>query len=387
MARSYLLLMFLFVVMAVAGPGASAQEQPEPDAPPAALPDRPWETIDVAIALDTSGSMELLLETTRLKMWEMVNELTGLDPVPKLRVALLTFGNRANNRATGWVNVEVPFTEDLDLLGERLFELTSDGGKEYIGSVLETALNDLKWTSSSEALKLPFVAGNEPADQDPRVLLEDVSDLVQEKDVSLHLVFCGQPEEEAAKTWVRLAEWSKGRFAAIDHRTTPVSIKTPFDEELAGLGMAINETYVPLGAEGRERVKKLGEREEHLKQLSASTAASRAEVVSSQMYSSGWDLVDAFDAGTVDLYELDENELPEVMRRMTPNEREIYIQDIRSQREELRQRIGELSEQRRRYMAEQIETRGIDNSRAFDSVVRGAIREELEVKGFQAPGD
>ena len=122
--------------------------------------------VDVAIALDTSGSMENLLEAARLKLWEIVHDLTLVEPTPTLRVALLTYGGKDNDHKAGWVRVETGLTRDLDLVSERLFALTAGGGAEYVARVLQAALEGLDWTSSEDALKLVFVAGNEPADQE-----------------------------------------------------------------------------------------------------------------------------------------------------------------------------------------------------------------------------
>ena len=51
-------------------------------------PDQPGQAIDVAIALDVSGSMKPLADAARLKLWEIVQELTLYEPAPALRVAL-----------------------------------------------------------------------------------------------------------------------------------------------------------------------------------------------------------------------------------------------------------------------------------------------------------
>ena len=384
----------------VAAQPASGNETPDPSQaggahqvesgqhePVVTMPERPWEVIEVAIALDTSGSMENLLEAARLKLWEIVSDLSVLEPTPTLRVALLSFGNFANQREPGWVALETDFTEDLDMVSERLFELTSEGGNEYIGSVLNRAVNELSWLPSSETLKLLFVVGNEPANQDPRVGLTDVADVIRQQGISLHLIFCGDGESEEAETWVELAELALGKFSTMDHRTEPVKVQTPFDQELAALGAALNETFVPLGEESEDRLEKLIAWDERVEEHSLSAAASRAEVKSSRMFSSSWDLVDATEAGRVDLYELDEAQLPQYLSEMSLEERETYVEDMRVRRAELRDRIAELSQERRQHVVAQMEAKGIDTSRAFDTVVRDALREELEVAGFHVPGN
>jgi hypothetical protein len=144
----------------------------------------------------------------------------------------------------------------------------------------------------------------------------------------------------------------------------------------------MNQTYLPLGAEGQERVERMAAWEERLDDISASTAASRAVMVSNPVYSSSWDLVDASASGAVDLYELDESLLPDVMQPMSIREREIYLEDMQARRDGLRQRIAELGEQRRRFVAQEIKRQNLDTSLAFDSVVKKALRDELEERDF-----
>ncbi|MDH3629347.1 MAG: VWA domain-containing protein [Acidobacteriota bacterium] len=351
-----------------------------------AVAEEPEETIDVVIALDTSNSMKGLINVARLKLWEIVYDLSLMEPTPSLRVALLTYGNSKGGAETGWVSVETDFTEDLDLVSERLFELTSDGAVEYLGRVLQTALDGgLHWTPSEAALKLIFVAGNEPADQDEQVDLGDVSDLARREGVSIHLIYCGVTEHEDAQSWKDFAEMAQGGFAAINPRIGAAVPTTPFDNELAKLSAAINETFLPMGDEGRKRRENLTQQDRNAETAGPAAVAGRARVKSSSMYVAPWDLVEALDAGEADLYEIEESELPEALRAMSFGEREAYIDEMRLERATLRQRIVKLGEERRQFVARQIESKGIDNSRAFDTVVRQAIREKAKKNGFRFP--
>ena len=126
----------------------------------------PRRTVDLVICLDTSGSMKGLIDSARRKIWAIVNDLALAKPTPRLRVALLTFGNHGNDAAAGWVRVESGLTEDLDLISQKLFVLTTNGGEEYVGRVLQTGLEKIQWQEDANALKLMVVAGNESADQD-----------------------------------------------------------------------------------------------------------------------------------------------------------------------------------------------------------------------------
>ena len=70
---------------------------------------------------------------------------------------------------------------------------------------------------------------------------------------------------------------------------------------------------------------------------------------------------------------------------MSLGEREIYLQDMMTEREELRRQISQLNAQRRQYIEQTLQAKGIDTSRAFDSVIRKALREKLEEQGFHRP--
>jgi len=348
------------------------------------VPENPAEVIELAIILDTSGSMESLIDAARLTLWDTVNELTLLDPPPQLRVALLTYGSSKNDRDNGWIRVETPLTSDLDLVSERLFQLETGGGMEYVGRVLQAAVEQLAWTDSPDTIKLVFIAGNESAEQDELVDLRSVAMGALRKDLVVHAVFCGKPRHVDAESWKALAEMASGQFAAIDYRTAALMAETPFDGEMADLGAALNQTYVPFGEAGKGRLELQAAQDENAQALSLAVAATRAETKSGPLYSQEWDLLDALEAGRIDLYELDEGELPEVIREMTSAEREVYIEQQLNRRQEIRQQILRLSAQRRDYVAEQAAKKGLDDSRTFDGVIRRAIRQQLEEKGFSS---
>ena len=248
---------------------------------------------------------------------------------------------------------------------------------------VQIATQQLSWTASEDALKLIFIAGNEPADQDPKADFKEVSDQARRDGIFVVAIFCGQEQDPHAKSWRVMAEWAQGRFATIDHRDGTVVVHTPFDAKLAELSTALNETYLPLGEVGRERTEKLKAQDEKAAKLDSSVAASRAQVKASRLYSSGWDLVDAVEEDKVALTDIAESDLPESLREMSLSDRQSYVDEMLWRRKELRQRIAELSAKRREYVTGQIEAKGLDDSRAFDTVVRQALREKLQEKGFQ----
>jgi hypothetical protein len=87
--------------------------------------------IQLAILLDTSGSMDGLIDQTRNQLWQVVNEFSSAKRngvTPTLEVALFEYGNDGNSRDTGFVRMLNNFTGELDKVSEGLFSLTTNGG-------------------------------------------------------------------------------------------------------------------------------------------------------------------------------------------------------------------------------------------------------------------
>src|SRR5438094_529818 len=131
--------------------------------------------IDLVICLDVSGSMNGLIDSAKIKLWDIVNEMARLKPTPDLRVGLYSYGHTTYPADKGWVRKDLDLTTDLDDVYKALNALTINGGEEYVARVTRDALQDQKWSTEVGALKLIFVCGNEPANQDKQVSLDDVA--------------------------------------------------------------------------------------------------------------------------------------------------------------------------------------------------------------------
>jgi hypothetical protein len=362
-----------------AAAAARAQAAPAP-APAEARP------IDLAICLDTSGSMNGLIDSAKQKLWAIVNDLALAQPAPRLRVALLTFGNESHDAAKGWVQVQTPFTEDLDLVSQKLFVLTTNGGTEYVGRVLADA-ERLDWSPSAEALRLVVVAGNESADQDQEVPFRQVCPRLIAQGIMVNSIYCGNPADELAPVWREVALLADGKFAAIDQDAGTVVVETPFDRELAELSAALNATYLPYGASGQTAAANQVAQDFNAVGSGVAVAAQRAVTKGcSTVYKcSNWDLVDASKDASFKLEEVAEADLPEAMRAMSPQERRAHVERMDAERTRVQARIAELGQERERFVTEQMKQQGLDDSRALDRVLRDAIRSQAASRGFAFP--
>ena len=94
----------------------------------------PTPKIQLAILLDTSSSMDGLIDQTRKQLWQIVDEFSKTkkhNVTPSLQVAVYEYGNDNLQRQQGYTRQLVGLTGDLDRVSEALFSLTTNGGSEY----------------------------------------------------------------------------------------------------------------------------------------------------------------------------------------------------------------------------------------------------------------
>ncbi|MFO0984882.1 MAG: vWA domain-containing protein [Planctomycetota bacterium] len=341
--------------------------------------------VDLVICLDTSGSMDGLINAARTKLWAIVSDLALARPAPRLRVALLSYGNDGNAAADGWVKIEAGFTEDLDLVSQKLFALTTNGGTELVARVLKTGVEQLSWDASPAALKLMFVAGNESAEQDQQLSLRDVCKQAIEHGIVVNSIYCaeaGAAVDQIAPKWREIAALADGQFAAIDQENGTVVIATPFDAELNKLNLALNDTYIPIGAAGEAGRANQVAQDSNALSLNREACSSRAVAKASALYSCSWDLIDALRSKQVKLEEVKATDLPAPMQSMTIEQRQAHVDAKAKQRSEVQKAIQDVDRKRQEFIAAELKQLSNDQTKAFDVMVRKAVRAQATAKGF-----
>ncbi|MDF1798560.1 MAG: VWA domain-containing protein [Planctomycetota bacterium] len=377
--------------------------------------------IELAICIDTSGSMDGLIESAKQRLWALVNDLAVAEPTPRLRVALLTYGSPVFGEESGYVAVQVPLTEDLDLVSMKLFELGTNGGDEYVARVTDVATRQLSWSSDPSAVKMIVVAGNEGAEQDPKLTLEQACGEAIARGIVVSSLYCRQgggqqvaqaansvpagqtvgsaapatagpapgplfvPLDEIALGWKKVATLSDGAFAMIDQDSGVVVMETPFDDELVKLSGAINGTYIPYGESGAWSCSNQIAQDANAVGLNNEAAASRAMTKGGGLYVCSWDLVDALDNEEVALVDVDRSLLAEDLRELDDAALLAIVDTKRAERAKISKRIAEVGLERTAYLETQRAELGIDESKSFDSPIRLALRELAEARGLRFP--
>ena len=336
--------------------------------------------VDLVIALDVSGSMEGLIESAKQRLWDITNELARARPVPALRVAILSYGNPTYGEQAGYVRVDLPFTADLDSVNATLFAFRTDGGEEYVARAIQTSLDSLQWSPERDALRIVFVAGNESAEQDPRLTIAQATAAASRRGVVVNAIYCGADGNADARGWQRVATSTNGRYASIDQNAAAVAnVATPFDDELTALSSELNSTYIAFGAGGERGRANQAEQDGNAAAMSPAAAASRTVSKASALYRADWDLVGAVESGKT-LAEVPADELPAELKGLEPAERDAFVREKAERRQELQQRIGELAAARSEYIAK--ETRENAGATGLDAAILEGLREVAATKGF-----
>jgi hypothetical protein len=150
------------------------------------------QTIMIALLLDTSNSMDGLIDQAKSQLWKIVNEVAAAKSAdgkqPNIKIALYEYGNAGLSADEGYIRRVSALSEDLDVMSEQLFSLSTNGGSEFCGQVIKTALNQLEWSASNADLKMIFIAGNEPFTLGS-VSYEQACSAAKEKGVVVNTIF------------------------------------------------------------------------------------------------------------------------------------------------------------------------------------------------------
>ncbi len=169
------------------------------------------------------------------------------------------------------------------------------------------------------------------------------------------------------------------------------AVSTPFDAELAKLSAELDDTRLFYGTdEEREAFDLKATATESLHALASTAARARRAVFNgtasglANLFGDS-DLVDDVATGRVAIEDVPEAELPAAIQAMAPAEQKEEIENIAARRDELRQRIGELSQARSSYIEEKVdEADGAVDS--LDRQIFEAVRDQAGARGLTYEG-
>lgn len=340
--------------------------------------------IQVALLLDASNSMDGLIDQAKSRLWNIVNTLSTLkfeEKTPIIEIALYMYGNDGISVRDNYIKQLTPFTSDLDLISEKLFAISTNGGSEYCGAVIEQAVQKLDWGREKSDMRLIYIAGNEPFTQGSINYHEAIS-AANAKDIYVNTIFCGSFSEGVNTHWKDGADKGKGKYFNINSNEKVIYVVTPYDDLILRCNERLNATYIYYGYEGEAKYQNQAVQDNNSKTISTANYAERSVSKSKSNYNNAsWDLVDKMVSDSTVIAKVNKKELPKQYQNLTDGELKAEIAKKTKERQAIQKEIGSLAAKRQEYINNyKTQTAQSDD---IGNAINSTIIEVAKVKGYK----
>ncbi len=304
--------------------------------------------VQIAILLDTSSSMDGLINQARTQLWDIVAELQtdDKDRPRTVSVALYQYGNSRLSSDSGFIQQLSDLTTELDAVSVKLHALSTSGGKEYAPTAILKAVEELNWSEDDSVEKVIVVAGNEGFNQGD-VTPERALKKADAKGIKVLPIFCanGGATSTGLASWKRAAQLAQIELDTIDPDKVVAELETPYDAKIVEKYKQLQETRLTYGDQDYlHEVESVSYAANgYVTQQSTAVQASRAVAQTRQGYRQ--DLT--ADHGTkVVLERLQPTQLPSQLRGLSKDQQLQVIQQNKATRAQLEKEIEDLRKKR-----------------------------------------
>jgi len=345
--------------------------------------------VEVCFVLDTTGSMGGLIEGAKQKIWSIANDMIALKPKPQsIKFALVGYRDRGDD----YITKPFDLTDDIDTVFKNLKDFSANGGgdgPESVNQALDEAVEKIAWSKEKDTLRIIFLVGDAPPHMDYAndVKYPDICKKAVTKGLIINAVQCGN-EGDTTPIWQEIARLSEGTFIQLGQTGDMVAITTPMDKELAELNHEIGKTMVGYGGAGGRAFRSdaaaaMSAKQAAAEEAPASVTADRLKynLASDKTVQGEDELIDAINGNQVKLEDLKDEQLPEDLRKLTPEQRKARVEELTKQRADIRAKIEKLSKARDEYIvAEKKKLAEAGKKDSFDDEVSKTIEEQVKRK-------
>ncbi len=346
---------------------------------PAGRMARPKPIVEVAFVLDTTGSMGPLIEGAKRKIWSIATAIVDANPAAEIRMGLVAYRDIGDEYVTKTYNL----TTDLQDLYAKLLELRAAGGGDWPESVneaLDVSVSKLSWTQGPEICRIMFLVGDAPPHMDyaQDTKYPEVIRTAAERGITVNAVQAGGARD-TERVWRDIAQRGGGRYIPIPQDGGQiVVIETPWDTEIIELQGRINGTVIPYGPRAQR-----SSIERKTEQLAAAAPAVASEMAgylskSGAAVTGRGDLVADVSAGRQNLDAVKDEDLPDALRAMKPEQRQAAVQKNLAKRKALNESIAELVKKRDRFVMEQRKNAPAKPADSFDRAVAETLKAQIK---------
>jgi hypothetical protein len=341
--------------------------------------------VEVGFVLDTTGSMGPLIEGAKRKIWSIATAIVECSPDAEIRMGLVAYRDIGDDYVTKTYHL----TTDIQDLYANLLELKARGGGDWPESVneaLSVAVTKLRWSEGPDVTRILFLVGDAPPHMDyaQDTKYPVVVQQARHKNIRINAVQAGGARD-TERVWRDIAQMGRGEYIPIPQDGGKVVIiETPYDQDIIELQGRINRTIVPYGSPVQQQ-----RTESKVRQMAAAprpAASEQASYLNKRATSAGGsgeavtgdgDLVADVSAGRAKLDAIKDEELPEAVRKLAPQQRSAYLGQQASERKALNDTLGELVKKRDRFVIEARAKEPNKTADSFDLVVEKTLRAQI----------
>lgn len=343
-------------------------------------------TVEVAFVLDTTGSMGGLLDGAKRKIWSIATSVVDANPDADIRLGLVAYRDIGDE----YVTKTFDLTSDIQDIYGNLLELKARGGGDWPESVneaLDVAVNKLHWTEGKDTHRIVFLVGDAPPHMDyaqdtkyPKTLA-----VAKQRDIVVNAVLAGGARD-TERVWKDIAQLGDGRFIPIPQDGGDlVVIETPYDDDIIILQKEINGTVIPYGPQRLQ--KRVEEKTRQLSQVAAAAPASASDMasylnkrsrISSEAVTGDGDLVSAVASGRTTIASVKDDELPDTLRKLSPDQRAAEVEKQTQTRKSLNEKLAALVRKRDAFVAEKKRSAVPAKASSFDRAVEETLKVQIK---------
>jgi hypothetical protein len=351
----------------------------------AAADDKPAPTkkprVEVVFCLDTTGSMRGLIEGAKTKIWSIANQIAAGKPTPELKIGLVAYKDKGDD----YITKVIPLTDDLDAIHAELKKFKAQGGgdiPESVNQALDDSVNKIAWSKDKGVLKIIFLVGDAPPHMDYKddVKYPETCKKAVEHDIIINTIQCGN-DPKCREAWQDICKKAEGTYVQIAQEGGIVAIATPFDKELGEINAELARNTVTYGD---ARLRRAGEEKKaEAEKLSANAAtapaaADRAGKIAKDGKVATYDLIDAIKEKKVKLEDLKDEDLPDDLRKMKPEERKAHLDKVQKKRDELTKKAADLDKKRSEFLDKKLKEDKKSGKDGFDNQVVEMLRKQAK---------
>jgi hypothetical protein len=365
--------------------------------------------IQIAIMLDISGSMQGLISQAQSQLWNIVNTVAKANcdgKVPNIELALYEYGNDGNpGNVAPYLRQISNFSQDLDVISEKLFELVTIGSHENCGAVIQDGLDKLEWSKDANTIKIIFIAGNESFSQGNVSYKEACANAVK-NGVIINTIYCGDCNVGIKELWKDGADKGKGYYSCINTNAQEVYIESPYDDVILKYNDSLNSTYINyVDKVILERKKSEGISEsEAINQNNFSKSNQTTQDFNAGSFSKGtminravsksnsalyrandWDLVTNAMNNQVDWNTIEKKSLPLEYQNYSIEELKTIVEKMIILRKKFESEIKNLNAQRDAFVLDKKKSMSDNQENTLEKALTNGIKKQIEDKGCQFP--